>query len=137
MNPFRRKSKTINSVDINVTNIWILSTTVTGATRKKITRILDLNCAVNILIDKSTSLKEVDNIFLNGKLNWKLGHFKHIGTYTKNKGIIVIYDNNLVKVIQSGQLVCFLLKANNDWVNFSTMYAPPDNDNPQFMLNAK
>ena len=60
----------------------------------------------------------------------------------QKKGIIVKNDNNLVKVkdlkvIQAGQLVSFLVKANNDWANFTTMYAPPEDDNPPFMLNAK
>ena len=68
MNPFRLRNKTITSLDINVTNIWSLSTTVTGATRKKITRILDLKCAINILIDTRTSIEDVEKIFLNHKL---------------------------------------------------------------------
>ena len=60
----------------------------------------------------------------------------------KNKGIIVFYKHNVVKakdlkIIQAGQLVSFLAKANNDWVNFTTMYAPSDEDNPHFMLKAK
>ena len=30
----------------------------------------------------------------------------------------------------------FLVKANNDWVNFTTMYAQVDQENPNFMLKA-
>ena len=53
-----------------------------------------------------------------------------------------MYDKNLVKVkdlkvIQAGQLVSFLVKAKNDWINFNTMYAPAYEDNPNFMLKAK
>ena len=52
------------------------------------------------------------------------------------------YDNDLVKVkdlkvIQAGQLVSFLVKANNDWIYFTTLYAPADKDNPNFMLKPK
>ena len=42
-----------------------------------------------------------------------------------------------LQIIQTGQLVSFKAKANNDWVNFTTMYAPSDEDNPHFMLKAK
>ena len=50
-----------------------------------------------------------------------------------------MYHKNLVKVedlkvIQAGQLVSFLVKANNDWVNFTTMYASVDEDNPNFVF---
>ena len=53
-----------------------------------------------------------------------------------------MYDKNLVKVkdlkvIKTGQYVSFLVKANKDWINFTTMYAPADEDNPNFMLKAK
>ena len=120
-------------------NIWSLST---AATRKKLTRILDLTCTINILTDTCTSIEDVDKTFLNRKLVWKLGNFKHLGTYTKMKGIINIYNNSIVKVkqlkiVQAGQLVSFLVKANNDWVNFTTIYAPADKDNTNFMLKAK
>ena len=72
----------------------------------------------------------------------KLSQFKHIGTYTKVKGILISYKPNVVKIkdlqiIQTGQLVSFKAKLNNDWVNFTTMYAPSDEDNPHFMLKAK
>ena len=125
-----------------ITNIRSLATSVAGATSAKITRIIDLNCDLNILIDTRTSIEDVEKIFLNHKLKWKSCNYKHIGTYTKNKGIIVIYRHNVVKVkdlkiIQAGQLVSFLVKANNDWDNFTTMYAPSDEDNPHFMLKAK
>ena len=94
MNLFRQRNKTITSFEINVTNIWSLSTIVMGATWKKLTRILDLKCAINILIDNCTLTEDVEKIFLSHKLKLKLGHFKHIGTYTKTKEIIVIYGKN-------------------------------------------
>ena len=42
-----------------------------------------------------------------------------------------------LKVIQTGQLLSFLVKANNDCINFITMYAPAADDNPYFLLQAK
>ena len=63
MNPFSRRNKTITSLDINVTNIWSQTTTVTAATRKKLTRIIDLKCAINILIDTRTLIEDVEKIF--------------------------------------------------------------------------
>ena len=83
MNPFSRKC-TITSPHCSVTNIRSLATLVAGATRAKITRIVDLNCDLNILIDTRTSVEDVEKIFLNHKLKWKLSQFKHIKTYAKN-----------------------------------------------------
>ena len=123
MNPFSRKC-TITSLHCSVTNIRSLATSVASATRAKITRIIDLICDLSILIDTHTSVEDVEKIFLNHKLKWKLSQFKHIGTYTK--GIIVFYKPNVVKIkdlkiIQAGQLVSFQAKVNNDWVNFTRM----------------
>ena len=125
MNPFSKKG-TLSSLKCSCTNIRSLSTTVPGATRSKITRILDLNCDLNILIDTRTSIEDVEKIFLNHKMKWKLAQFKHIGTYTKQKGIIIFFKPSIVQIkdlqiIVNGQLVNFKAKANNDWVNFTTM----------------
>ena len=77
MNPFTRSKQTITSVNINFTNIRSLSTTVSGATNRKITRLLELKCAVNIIIDTKTTIEDVNKLFQSNKLKWKLGHFKH------------------------------------------------------------
>ena len=142
MNPFKRMNKTITAIDINVTNIRSLSITVPGATNKKITRILDLKCAINIVIDPRIALEEANRIYLVPKVKLKLSNYKHVGTYTKKKGIIIIYNKTIVKIrylkiIKEGQLATFQIKANNDSINFSTLYAPQDDDNPDFMLKSK
>ena len=38
---------------------------------------------------------------------------------------------------QKGQLLSFKAKINTNWVNFVTIYAPPHDDNPDFLLHAK
>ena len=68
MNPFSLAKGTITSIDVNITNIRSLSTTVAGATHKKITRLLELKCAINVLIDTRTNIEGVNNIFQNNKL---------------------------------------------------------------------
>ena len=68
MNPFTRSKQTITFVNINFTNIRSLSTTVSSATNKNITRLLELKCAVNILIDTRTTSEDVNKLFLSNKL---------------------------------------------------------------------
>ena len=63
MNPFSQSKRAITSIHINFTNIRSLSTTVTGARNKKITMVLDLKCAVSIVIDTRTSLEDVNKVF--------------------------------------------------------------------------
>ena len=69
-----------------------------GATHKKITSGLDLKCEVNVLIDTRTNLDGVNKLFNSNKLEWRLGHFKHQGSYTPNKGIVLIYDKHRVQI---------------------------------------
>ena len=73
-------------------------------------RILELKFAVIILMDTRTVLEDVNKIFQNRKLKWKLNNLRHQGTYTPTKGIIVIYDKNLVKItdlkiIKNGKMI--------------------------------
>ena len=98
MNPFSRAKNTLTAISVNFTNVRSLSTTVAGATHKKITRVLDLKCEVNVLIDTRTNLEGVNKVFNSSKLKWRLGHFKHQGSYTQNKGIVIIYDKLRVQV---------------------------------------
>ena len=110
MNPFSCAKNTLTAISVNFTNIRSLSTTVTGATHKKITRVLDLKCEVNVLIDTRTNLEGVNKLFNSSKLKWRLGHFKHQGSYTQNKGIVIIYDKLRVqvkdlKLIKNGQRI--------------------------------
>ena len=42
-----------------------------------------------------------------------------------------------LKIINKGQLATFQIKPNYVWINFSTLYAPHNDDNPDFMLQSK
>ena len=70
MNPFSRAKKTLTAIFVSFTNIRSLSTTVAGATYKKITRLLHLKSEVNVLIDTRTNLDGVNKLFNSNKLKW-------------------------------------------------------------------
>ena len=82
-------------------------------------------------------------IFFNShNLKWRLSHFKHKGSYTPVKGIVMVYDRTRVQVdnlnvIQDGQLLSFRVKVNNTWINCVSIYGPPEGDNSDFFLNTK
>ena len=142
MNTFMNSGKTQTAISVNVINIQSLSTTVTGATYKKITRILDLKCEVNIIIDSRTSQPGVNSLFNSHNLKWRLGNFRHKGSYTLVKGIVMVYDRTRVQVdnlnvIEEGQLLSFRVKVNNTWLNCVTVYGPPEGDNSNFFLKTK
>ena len=114
MNPFVSTNRTLTAISVNVINMRSLSTTVAGATYKKITRLLDMKSEVNIIIDSRTSLNGVNNLFNSQSLKWHLSHFKHKGSYTPAKGIVMIYDRTRVQVddlnvIQDRQRLSFRL----------------------------
>ena len=90
MNPLVSSGRTLTAISVNVTNIRSLSTTVAGATHKKITRLLDLKSEVNIIIDSRTSLNGVNNFFNSHNLKWRLSHFKNKCSYTPAKGVVMI-----------------------------------------------
>ena len=112
MNPFTYSGKTQTAVSVNVINIRSLSTTVAGASFKKLTRILDLKCEINIIIDSRTSLQGVNGLFNSHNLKWRLGNFRHKGSYSNVKGIVMVYDRTRVQVdnlniIKEEQLLSF------------------------------
>ena len=72
MNPFVCSNRTLTAISVNITNIRSLSTTVAGATHKKITRLLDMKSEVNIIIDSRTSLDGVNKLFNCQSLKWCL-----------------------------------------------------------------
>ena len=39
-----------------------------------------------------------------------------------------------LKIIKNGQLLSFKVKIDNDWINFTAVYAPPEEDNLDFFL---
>ena len=142
MNPFTNSGRSQTAVSVNVINIRSLSTTVAGASFKKLTRILDLKCEVNIIIDSRTSLQGVNSLFNSHNLKWRLGNFRHKGSYPHVKGIVMVYDRTRVQVdnlniIKEGQLLSFRVKVNNSWINCVTVYGPPEGDISNFFLTTK
>ena len=140
MNPYRQ-SPSLSEISISVTNIRSLGITTKNLTHKKLNSILDLKNTVNIIIDSKVSEKEADQI-CNNNFKYLLRDFKHVGTLTKIKGILVIYNKHMtaiknLRTVIEGQLLEFSLKINNIWVNIVSAYAPPDMDDPNFLLEAK
>ena len=65
-----------------------------------------------------------------------------MGTYTANKGIIIIFNKDKIsiknfEIIVEGQMVKFQSKHNSNLMNFVAIYAPPECDDPNFLLTAK
>ena len=71
-----------------------------------------------------------------------MSNFKHIGSYTKAKGVIVLYNKNKTKVddvqiIQDGMLLSFWLKINTEYIRVLGCYAPSAGDEPEFLYKCK
>ena len=97
MNPFKH-SETLSSLTISSTNIRSLGITTKGIPRKKISAILDLKSDLNILIDCKTSRDEFNKILNENSLKYKLGRYRHMGTNTANKGIIIMYNKDRISI---------------------------------------
>ena len=94
------------------------------------------------MIDSQTGLTGVNSLFNSQNLKWRLSHFKHKGSYTPAKGIVMIYARTRVQVdnlnvIHDGQLLSFRVKVNNSWINCVSIYGPPEGDNSDFFLKTK
>ena len=97
--------------------------------------------SVNLCINSKVSETEAYQI-CNNDFKYLLKDYKFVGTLTKIEGILVIYNKHLtkiknLKVIHDGELFKFSLRVNNVWVNTVSFYAPPDNDDPSLLLEAK
>ena len=60
----------------------------------------------------------------------------------RDRGVVVLYKRGATKIKNfethiQGQLVSFKAKINVTWVNFVSVYGPPEGDNPNFFLSAK
>ena len=114
MNPYRQ-TPSLSEISISVTNIRSLGITTKNLTHKKLNSILDLKNTVNIIIDSKVSEKEADQI-CNNDFKYLLRDFKHVGTLTKIKGILVIYNKHMttiknLRTVIEGQLLEFSLKS--------------------------
>ena len=64
-----------------------------------------------------------------------MSSLKHVGSYTKKKCVIVLYNKNKtkindVKIIQEGMLSSFRLKTYTDFLRILGSYAPSAEDEP-------
>ena len=71
-----------------------------------------------------------------------LSNFKDLGSYTNNKGVIVLFNKNKAKVddfhiIQDGMLVCFRLQIHTEQVRILSCYTPSAGDEPEFFYQCK
>ena len=140
MNPYK-KIPSISEISVSCTNIRSLGISKKQLTHKKLNSIMDLKNNINILIDSKVTETEANDI-CNRDFKYLLKDFKHIGTLTKIKGILILYNKHAtkiknLKVIRDGQLLEFSFLVSNEWVNVVACYAPPEMDDPEFLLEAK
>ena len=91
MNPFfQRKSPA--GVSITCTNLRGMGITVEDLADKKINRILNLTADIHILLDTRCTEAQIDQFLSTSKFKYLLSNFEKIGTYTKSKGIIILYN---------------------------------------------
>ena len=98
MNPFST-NKSLSGISITCTNIRGLGVSVKELADKKINRILNLKADVHILIDTRCSEAQFNHFMNTSKFKYMLSNFTHFGSYTKSKGIIVLYNKKSAKLI--------------------------------------
>ena len=98
MNPFST-NKSLSGISITCTNIRGLGVSVKELADKKINRILNLKADVHILINTRCSEAQFNHFLNTSKFKYVLSNFSHFGTYTKYKGIIVLYNKKNAKLI--------------------------------------
>ena len=97
MNPFST-NKSLSGISITCTNIRGLGVSVKELADKKINRILNLKADIHILIDTRCSEAQFNHFMNTSKFKYMLSNFTHFGSYTKSKGIIVLYNKTNAKL---------------------------------------
>ena len=141
MNPFSLR-RTSTAISITCTNLRGLGITVKNLADKKINRILNLSAEIHILIDTRCNKEEFNNFLNKSKFKYMLSNFKHEGSYTESKGVIILYNNKKVKIedisiIEDGMLVSFRLKIQNETIRILGCYAPSSGDEPEYFVKCK
>ena len=98
MNPFST-NKFLSGISITCINIRGLGVSIKELADKKINRILNLNADIHILIDTRCSEAQFNHFMNTSKFKYMLSNFTHFGSYTKSKGIIVLYNKKNAKLI--------------------------------------
>ena len=91
MNPFFQK-KSPAGVSITCTNLWGMGITVEDLADKKIKRILNLTADIHILLDTRCTEVQIDHFLSTSSFKYSLSNFDKIGTYTKSKAIIILFN---------------------------------------------
>ena len=92
MNPFSLR-RTSTAISITCTNLRGLGITVKDLADKKINRILNLSAEIHILIDTRCNKEEFNNFLNKSKFKYMLSNYKHEGSYTESKAVIILYNN--------------------------------------------
>ena len=71
-----------------------------------------------------------------------LSCYSHFGTYTKTKGIIVLFNKKKCKIeeieiIKEGMLVSFKATIQNESIRILGCYAPSSGDDPEYVFDCK
>ena len=71
-----------------------------------------------------------------------LSNFTHFGSYTKSKGIIVLYNKKKCKIdnfelIQEGMLLSFNVSVQSEIIKILGCYAPSSGDEPEYFVECK
>ena len=93
MNPFS-SNKSPSGISITCTNIRGLGVSVKELAK----RILNLKADVHIMIDTRCSEAQFNHFLNTSKFKYMLSSFSHFGTYTKLKGIIVLFNKKNAKL---------------------------------------
>ena len=141
MNPFSLK-RTSTAISLTCTNLRGLGLSVKDLADKKINRILNLSAEIHILIDTRCNKDDFCNFLDKSKFKYLLSNYKHVGTYTNSKGVVILYNNKKVKIddvsiIEDGMLVSFRLNIQNESIRILGCYAPSSGDEPEFFVKCK
>ena len=123
-------------------NVRGLGVSVKELADKKINRILNLKADVHILIDTRCSEAQFNHFLNMSKFKYMLSSFSHFGTYTKTKGIIVLFNRKKCKIddiqiIGEGMLINFNATFQNKTIKVLGCYAPSSGNDPDVFLECK
>ena len=95
-------------MSITCTNLRGLDTSVEDLADKKINLILNLMADIQILLDTRCTESQIENFLNTSRFKYLLSNFDKVGSYTKSKGIIILYNTkkSKLKTFQSFKKVC-------------------------------
>ena len=85
-------------MSITCTNLRGLGITVEDLADKKINRILNLTADIHILLDTRCTEGQIDHFLNTSRFKYLLSNFDKVGSYTKSKGIIILFNKKQLKL---------------------------------------